>query len=170
MKVLIVDDSKTMRGIQKRILKKAGHKDITEAENGLEAKAAVEKEMPELILLDWNMPEMDGLEFLREFRPENPFVPVIMITTEAEKIRVIEAIKAGINNYIIKPFTPDVLTDRIEETLETTKTAAATAAEAEEPSTAEETDAEEEPKGEKAPEESDAGEDPKAEEEESDAA
>ena len=70
-----------------------------------------------LILLDWNMPNMDGLTFLKTFRKSNPATLVIMVTTEAEKTRVIEAIKAGVNNCVVKPFMPDVLGARIDETL-----------------------------------------------------
>jgi len=119
MKILIADDSQTMRRIQRHILKKLGYVGIEEVSNGLEAKKAVAEDMPGLILLDWNMPEMDGLEFLKELRQEEQDVPVIMVTTEAEKTRVLEAIKAGVNNYVIKPFTPEVLKARIEETIET---------------------------------------------------
>ncbi|MFI4882899.1 MAG: response regulator, partial [Phycisphaerales bacterium JB064] len=66
---------------------------------------------------DWNMPTMDGLTFLKTFRQSNKVTPVIMVTTESEKARVIEAIKAGVNNYVVKPFTPDLLSQRIQETM-----------------------------------------------------
>ncbi|MEZ4651048.1 MAG: response regulator [Candidatus Eisenbacteria bacterium] len=118
MKIMLVDDSRTMRNIQKNVLAQLGHKDIVEAADGEEALKVAEAESPELILLDWNMPKMDGLTFLKNYRVKDKTTPIIMVTTEAEKSRVIEAIKAGVNNYVIKPFTPDVLQTRIAETLE----------------------------------------------------
>jgi two-component system chemotaxis response regulator CheY len=69
------------------------------------------------MLVDWNMPNMDGLTFVKHWRHSNKTTPIIMVTTEAEKSRVIEAIKAGVNNYVVKPFTPDLLSQRIQETL-----------------------------------------------------
>ena len=77
---------------------------------------------PDLILLDWNMPRMDGLAFLEAYRAGSHETPVIMVTTEAERPRVIEAIKAGVNNYVVKPFTPEILSRRIEETIEKSST------------------------------------------------
>lgn len=118
MKIMLVDDSRTMRNIQKNVLAQLGHKEIVEAADGEEALKVAEAESPELILLDWNMPKMDGLTFLKTFRVKDKTTPIIMVTTEAEKSRVIEAIKAGVNNYVIKPFTPDILQTRIAETLE----------------------------------------------------
>jgi two-component system chemotaxis response regulator CheY len=118
MKIMLVDDSRTMRNIQKNVLAQLGHKEIVEAADGEEALKVAEAENPELILLDWNMPKMDGLTFLKTFRVKDKTTPIIMVTTEAEKSRVIEAIKAGVNNYVIKPFTPDILQTRIAETLE----------------------------------------------------
>ena len=117
MKIMLVDDSRTMRNIQKNVLAQLGHKEIVEAADGEEALKVAEAESPELILLDWNMPKMDGLTFLKTFRVKDKTTPIIMVTTEAEKSRVIEAIKAGVNNYVIKPFTPDILQTRIAETL-----------------------------------------------------
>ncbi len=117
MKILLVDDSKTMRNIQKKALNGLGYEDLAEAEDGAQALQQVSAFGPELILLDWNMPNMNGLEFLTEFRTKDTKTPVIMVTTEAEKSRVIEAIKAGVSNYVIKPFTPDILKTRIDETL-----------------------------------------------------
>lgn len=117
MRVLLVDDSKTMRNIQKNILKQLGYEELEEACDGQDALNKAQAFDPELILLDWNMPNMDGLSFIKAYRAQGHTIPVIMVTTEAEKARVIEAIKAGVSNYIIKPFTPETLTKRVEETL-----------------------------------------------------
>ncbi|HAI11885.1 MAG TPA: two-component system response regulator [Phycisphaerales bacterium] len=117
MKVMLVDDSKTMRNIQKQVLAQLQITDIVEAVNGQDALSRVGAENPDLILLDWNMPTMDGMTFLKAFRQSDMATPVIMVTTEAERRRVIEAIKAGVNNYVVKPFTPDELKTRIEETM-----------------------------------------------------
>ncbi len=117
MKVMLVDDSKTMRNIQKGILTQLGYTDLEEACDGLDALSKVGAFQPELLLVDWNMPNMDGLTFVKKFREQGNKAPVIMVTTEAEKSRVVEAIKAGVNNYVVKPFTPDLLGERIKETL-----------------------------------------------------
>ena len=117
MKIMLVDDSRTMRNIQKNVLAQIGHTDIVEACDGQDALSRVGAESVDLILLDWNMPNLDGMGFLKAFRQTNKETPVIMVTTEAEKSRVVEAIKAGVNNYVVKPFTPEVLEQRIDETL-----------------------------------------------------
>ena len=117
MKVLLVDDSKTMRNIQKGILGQLGHTDIVEACDGLDALSKVGAAAPELLLVDWNMPNMDGLSFVQNYRADGGKSPIIMVTTEAEKARVVEAIKAGVNNYVVKPFTPEKLSERITETM-----------------------------------------------------
>jgi len=117
MKVLLVDDSKTMRNIQRGILTQLGYSEIEEAVDGQDALEKAASFQPELILLDWNMPNMDGITFIKEYRATGARIPVIMVTTEAEKSRVVDAIKAGVNNYVVKPFTPNVLGERIQETL-----------------------------------------------------
>lgn len=117
MKILLVDDSKTMRNIQKGILAQMGYTTVEEAGDGIEAFAKLEGYQPDLLLVDWNMPNMDGLTFVKQFRAKGGKTPIIMVTTEAEKSRVIEAIKAGVNNYVVKPFTPDMLSQRITETI-----------------------------------------------------
>ena len=117
MKIMLVDDSKTMRSIQKSVLGQLGYTEIEEACDGQDALSRVAAFEPNLILLDWNMPNMDGITFVKTYRQTNKTTPIIMVTTESEKTRVIEAIKAGVNNYVVKPFTPDALSQRITETL-----------------------------------------------------
>lgn len=117
MRIMLIDDSKTMRNIQKAVLLQLGHKEVLEACDGQDALSKVAAFKPELLLVDWNMPNMDGLTFVKTFRQANKTTPIIMVTSEAERPRVIEAIKAGVNNYVVKPFTPDLLSQRINETL-----------------------------------------------------
>ncbi len=117
MKFLLVDDSRTIRNIQKNILDRLGHTDIVEAADGLEAIKKVKEESPEIILLDWNMPNMDCITFLKKIREEGVTTPVIMCTTEAEKSRVIQAIQAGANNYVVKPFSTETLAEKLEQTM-----------------------------------------------------
>ena len=117
MKILVVDDSVIMRRIIGNSLKSAGHLDIVEAGDGAEA---IEKlSGVELILTDWNMPVMDGLTFVKEVRKNSQYskVPIIMITTERTKAEVMEALKSGVNNYIVKPFSPETLLEKLKATL-----------------------------------------------------
>ena len=118
MRIMLVDDSKVMRQIQRRTLEKLGFMDVVEAGDGIEALQAMQQDpKPDIVILDWNMPRMDGLGTLQKIRQTDKATVVIMCTTESEKPRVIEAVKAGVNNYIVKPFTPSVLQEKLEETL-----------------------------------------------------
>ena len=124
MRALLIDDSKTTRRIQRGVLEELGCTEIEEAADGQDAMSRFSAFQPTLILLDWYMPNMDGLAFLKAFRKQDSTTPIIMVTTEAGKSRVIDAIRSGVNNFIIKPFTPDDLRERIEATLERASTQA----------------------------------------------
>ena len=117
MKVLLVDDSRTIRNIQKKTFAQLGDSEITEAANGVEALQQLSQARPDLVLIDWNIPTMDGITLVRKIRETDKTLPLIMCTTEAEKSRVIEAIQAGVNNYLIKPFTPETLKEKVEATM-----------------------------------------------------
>lgn len=117
MKVMLIDDSKTMRNIQKSVLIQLGYSEVLEASNGEDAMTQLEVSAPDLVLVDSNMPNMDGLNFVKAFRRSDSTTPIIMVTTEAEKAHVAEALKAGVDNYVVKPFTPDLLSQRIQETI-----------------------------------------------------
>ncbi len=125
MKILLVDDSRTIRNIQKNVLSEIGHTDIAEAADGVEALSQIAAGRPDLMLVDWNMPNMDGITLVRKVRESDKALPMIMVTTEAEKARVLEAVKAGVNNYVVKPFTAETLADKIKQTM--AKVAAASA-------------------------------------------
>jgi len=113
MKALVVDDSMTIRRIILKALASAGIEDASEAADGAEALEFARKTPYDLILMDWNMPKMSGIDALRAMRSEGIGSPVIMVTTEAEKSRVIEAIKAGASDYLIKPFAPEQLAEKV---------------------------------------------------------
>jgi len=106
-----------MRNIVKGVLGTIGVTAIEEAGDGQDALSRVDAFKPDVILLDWNMPVMDGITFVRTYRAKNKTTPIIMVTTEAEKSRVMEAIQAGVNNYAVKPFTPESLSKIIETTM-----------------------------------------------------
>lgn len=122
MKLLVVDDSSTMRRIIKNTLSRLGYEDVLEGEDGLQGWAAL-NENPDISMLitDWNMPEMNGLELVKKVRSDTRFadLPIIMVTTEGGKAEVITALKAGVNNYIVKPFTPQVLKEKLSAVLGT---------------------------------------------------
>ncbi|OHE20658.1 MAG: two-component system response regulator [Sulfurimonas sp. RIFOXYD2_FULL_37_8] len=116
MKLLVVDDSSTMRRIIKNTLQRLGHKDILEGGDGVEGWNVLNSNPDvDMLITDWNMPEMNGLELVKKVRADARFtdLPIIMVTTEGGKAEVITALKAGVNNYIVKPFTPQVLKEKL---------------------------------------------------------
>lgn len=120
IRILIVDDFSTMRRIIRNILKQLGFENVEEAENGADAYEKLEAEKFDFIITDWNMPVMDGLGLLKKVRtnPAMKNMPVLMVTAEAEKDKVVAAIQAGVNNYIVKPFTADVLQEKMDKIFE----------------------------------------------------
>jgi two-component system chemotaxis response regulator CheY len=116
MRVLVVDDFATMRKIVKNVLKQINIENVVEAENGKHALNVLKSEEVDLIISDWMMPEMTGIEFLKVCKDdeEKKKIPFIMVTAEGQKDSVMEAIKSGVDNYIVKPFTPDKLKDAID--------------------------------------------------------
>jgi len=118
MKFLVIDDSMVIRNIHKNVLKehKFSDEDLFEADNGSTALEIAEKEDIGLFLVDWNMPGINGLEFIKKIRgmAKYALTPIIMVTSEAAKYNVMEAIDAGATNYIIKPIHGDVLWKKIE--------------------------------------------------------
>jgi len=121
MKFLIVDDSPTMLRIIRNALKEIGYDDVEEAEDGEEALDVLESTSPEFVITDWNMPNMNGVDLARNIRdhPQYGHLPILMITTRGMKEDVKTAMKADVNNYIVKPFEPEVLDEKIEKILAT---------------------------------------------------
>ncbi|MBI5815144.1 MAG: response regulator [Nitrospinae bacterium] len=119
IRVLVVDDFATMRKIEKNILGQLGIRNVDEADDGSTALPKVQQSLYDVILLDWNMPQMSGLEFLKAIRadPNTKNVPVIMVTAEALKDNIIAAAQAGVNDYVVKPFTAAVLEDKLKKVL-----------------------------------------------------
>ena len=119
VKILIVDDFATMRKILKNLLLQMGLKNVIEADDGTTALEVLAKEKVDLIISDWNMPKMTGIELLKAVRNDENLksVKFIMVTAESQKENVIEAIKLGVNQYVVKPFTPEVLREKLEKVL-----------------------------------------------------
>ena len=115
IKVLVVDDFATMRRIIKNVLKQMGFTNIVEAVDGSDALETLKEEGVGLIVSDWNMPNMSGLEFLKVVRGDDNYktIPFVMVTAEGMKENVIEAVKAGVSNYIVKPFTPETFSEKL---------------------------------------------------------
>lgn len=116
MKILICDDSKVMRSLVRRTLRRAGYgsHDIVEAGDGKEGKVVFDNESPGLVLSDWNMPEMNGLEFLKSVRGDGSKVPFVFVTTEGTAEMRAKADEAGATGFLVKPFTEDDVTSALD--------------------------------------------------------
>ncbi|MHB8974724.1 MAG: response regulator [Pirellulaceae bacterium] len=112
-KTLVADDSGTMRKIILRSLNALGITAVVEAADGNQAVAMFQPGQFDLVLTDWNMPGKSGLDVTKEIRAQDQSVPIVMITTESDKVHVVQAIQAGITDYLVKPFTPDALQDKV---------------------------------------------------------
>ncbi len=116
MRVLVVDDFSTMRKIIKNILRQLGFTNIVEADDGSTAWEVLNKDNIDFIVSDWNMPTMSGIELLRKVRGSEEYadIPFLMVTAEAQQENIIEAVQAKVSNYIVKPFTPETLGQKID--------------------------------------------------------
>ncbi len=116
MKILLVDDFSTMRRIIRNLLRQLGYANVVEADDGTTALAMLKEEEVDFVISDWNMPKMTGIELLKAVRDDEKLkdISFLMVTAEAEKERVVEAVKAGVNNYVVKPFTAETLKEKIE--------------------------------------------------------
>jgi len=125
MKILVVDDFSTMRRIIKNILKEIGYTNVDEADDGSTALEKLKSARFDFVVTDWNMPNMPGIDLLKAIRqdPDLKATPVLMVTAEAAKENVMTAVAAGVNNYIVKPFTAAALKERIDLILEKLKAA-----------------------------------------------
>ena len=115
MKILIVDDMATMRRIVKNILKQLGFSNVEEAENGQDGLQKLRTDTFGFVVSDWNMPVMTGIDMLRAIRADDKLkgIPVLMVTAEAQQANLVEAIQAGVSNYIVKPFTAETMQEKM---------------------------------------------------------
>ena len=113
MRFLVVDDSATMRRIVINSLQRIGYTDVVEAEDGQDALDRFDASIA-FVITDWNMPNLSGLDFARALRAQGEAVPILMVTTRSVREDIISAVEAGVNNYIVKPFTPQVLKEKID--------------------------------------------------------
>lgn len=120
MKILVVDDFATMRKVVRNLLKQGGYENVVEAEDGVAAMRALKNTKIDFIISDWNMPNMTGIELLKAVRADAEVgnTPFLMVTAEALQENVIAAVKAGVSNYIVKPFTAEVLNEKITKIME----------------------------------------------------
>jgi two-component system, chemotaxis family, chemotaxis protein CheY len=126
MKFLVVDDFSTMRRIIKNLLIDLGYANVTEADDGATALPMLQAGNFDFLITDWNMPGMPGLDLLKAVRADARLakIPVLMLTAEAKREQIIEAAQAGVNGYVIKPFTAVTLKEKIDKILETRANAA----------------------------------------------
>lgn len=117
---LVVDDMSTMRRIVRAILKESGYDNAEEAEDGIEALKKLRSEPFDFIVSDWNMPNMDGLQMLKEIRADENLkhLPVLLVTAEAKKENIVQAAQAGADGYIVKPFTANTFAEKMEKIFE----------------------------------------------------
>lgn len=115
MNVLVVDDAATMRRIVRSLLRELGLKNVREAEDGQMALEDLKRQKADLVVSDWSMPKMNGIELLRAIRQDEVLkdTPVLMVTAEAKKESIMEAVQAGVNNYIVKPFNAKTLEEKL---------------------------------------------------------
>lgn len=120
LKILVVDDFATMRKVIRNLLKQSGFENVIEADDGTAALKILKSQKVDFIISDWNMPNMSGIELLKAVRADDEIgkLPFLMVTAEALKDNVVTAVKAGVSNYIVKPFTAEVLNEKIEKILE----------------------------------------------------
>ena len=120
IKIMVVDDFATMRKVIRNLLKQGGYENIVEAEDGVIALKILKSQKIDFVVSDWNMPNMTGLELLKAVRSDEDLksTPFLMVTAEALQDNVIAAVKAGVSNYIVKPFTAETLNDKITKILE----------------------------------------------------
>lgn len=119
LKILVVDDFSTMRRIIKNLLRQIGFSNIDEADDGSTALQRLKADPVDLVISDWNMPKMSGLDLLKAIRGDDKLkkIPVLMVTAEAKKENIVEAVQAGVNNYIVKPFTAETLKEKLEKVI-----------------------------------------------------
>ena len=121
IKVLVVDDFATMRRIIKNVLKQLGFSKVLEADDGTTALEVLKENKVDLIISDWNMPKMTGLDLLKTIRGEKTTqsIPFLMVTAEAQKDNVIQAVQSGVSNYLVKPFTAEAIKEKLTQILPT---------------------------------------------------
>lgn len=115
MKILVVDDHESMRKIEKQILHDLGYKNVDMADDGATALPMLQKGNYDFVISDWNMPQMEGIDLLKAIRADERIgkTPVLLVTAESKKEKIIEAAQAGVNDYVVKPFNAEILSEKI---------------------------------------------------------
>ncbi|MDY6982397.1 MAG: response regulator [Pseudomonadota bacterium] len=116
MKILVVDDHESMRRIEKQILNDLGYPNVDMADDGITALPMLQAGNYDFVISDWNMPKMEGLELLKAIRADAKLTktPVLLVTAESKKEKIIEAVKAGVNDYVVKPFNAEIIKAKID--------------------------------------------------------